>query len=58
MHGGAWRARVHGVAKSRTQLSDFTFPFTSSEPELYSEELLSSETLVPLSLRQSGDASA
>ena len=23
----AWRAAVHGVAKSRTQLSDFTFPF-------------------------------
>ena len=24
MDGGAWR--VHGVTKSRTQLSDFTFP--------------------------------
>ena len=24
MDGGAWRATVHGVAKSRTQLSDFT----------------------------------
>ena len=23
----AWRAAVHGVAKSRTRLSDFTFPF-------------------------------
>ena len=23
----AWRAAVHGVAKSRTQLSDFTFTF-------------------------------
>ena len=23
--GGAWRAAVHGVAKSRTRLSDFTF---------------------------------
>ena len=23
----AWRAALHGVAKSRTQLSDFTFPF-------------------------------
>ena len=22
--GGAWRATVHGVAKSRTRLSDFT----------------------------------
>ena len=27
MDGGAWRAAVHGVAKSRTQLSDFTFTF-------------------------------
>ena len=25
MDGGAWEAAVHGVAKSRTQLSDFTF---------------------------------
>ena len=27
MDGGAWRAAVHGVAKSRTQLNDFTFVF-------------------------------
>ena len=27
MDGGAWRAAVHGVAKSRTRLSDFTFAF-------------------------------
>ena len=27
MDGGAWRAAVHGVAKSRTQLSDFIFTF-------------------------------
>ena len=27
MDGGAWRAAVHGVAKSRTQLSDFPFTF-------------------------------
>ena len=26
--GGAWWTAVHGVAKSRTQLSDFTFTFT------------------------------
>jgi len=25
MDGGAWRATVHGVAKSRTRPSDFTF---------------------------------
>ena len=27
MDGGAWWATVHGVAKSGTQLSDFTFTF-------------------------------
>ena len=27
MEGGAWWAAVHGVVKSRTQLSDFTFTF-------------------------------
>ena len=25
MDGGAWWATVHGIAKSRTRLSDFTF---------------------------------
>ena len=29
MDGGAWWAAVHGVAKSWTRLSDFTFPFHS-----------------------------
>ena len=27
MDGGAWWAAVHGVEKSQTQLSDFTFTF-------------------------------
>ena len=27
MNRGAWQAAVHGVTKSRSQLSDFTFPF-------------------------------
>ena len=27
MDGGAWKAAVHGVAESRTQLSDFAFIF-------------------------------
>ena len=27
MDGGAWWAAVHGVARSRTLLSDFTFTF-------------------------------
>ena len=29
MDGGAWQAIVHGVAKSQTWLSDFTFTFLS-----------------------------
>ena len=28
MDGGAWKATVHGVAKSWTRLSDFNFTFT------------------------------
>ena len=27
MDGGAWKAEVHGVARSQTRLSDFTFTF-------------------------------
>ena len=27
MDGGAWEAAVHGVARSQTRLSNFTFPF-------------------------------
>ena len=27
MDGGAWQATVHGVTKSQTRLSDFTFTF-------------------------------
>ena len=27
MDGGAWWAAIHGIAKSRTQLSDFTLTF-------------------------------
>ena len=27
MDGGAWWTAVHGVAKSQTRLSDFTFTF-------------------------------
>ena len=36
MDGGAWWAAVHGVAKSRTQLSDltFTFRFLALEKEM------------------------
>ena len=36
MEGGAWWAAVHGVARSRTQLSDFTlfFHFHAREKEM------------------------
>ena len=36
MDGEAWQAAVHGVAKSRIQLSDFTFAFHfhASEKEM------------------------
>ena len=34
MDGGAWWAAVHGVAKNRTQLSDFTFHFHALEKEI------------------------
>ena len=30
----AWQATVHGVAKSRTRLSDFKFTFTSKKGSL------------------------
>ena len=36
MDGGAWKAAVHGVAKSQAQLSDFifTFHFNALEKEM------------------------
>ena len=41
MDGGAWEAAVHGVAKSRTQLSDFTsLHCTALRGQALSETLL------------------
>ena len=36
MDGGAWKATVHGIAKSQTRLSDFTFTlhFDALEKEM------------------------
>ena len=34
MDGEAWWAAVPGVAKSRTRLSDFTFPCRALEKEM------------------------
>ena len=43
MDGRAWKAAVHGVAKSWTQLSDFTFTFhfhvLEKEMAIYSSTL-------------------
>ena len=38
MDRGAWWATAHGVAKSQTQLSDFTFTFFLSTFEQFTEE--------------------
>ena len=34
MDRGAWWATVHGVAKSQTQLSDFTFTFDNASEQI------------------------
>ena len=42
MDGGAWKAAVRGVAKSRTQLSDFpfTFHFHALEKEIATHSIV------------------
>ena len=45
MEGGAWQATVHGVTKSRTQLSDFTF--TAQNISLACPWYPSSQTILP-----------
>ena len=37
MDRGAWQATVHGVAKSRTRLSDFTLSLKTSEKKGYGD---------------------
>ena len=39
MDRGAWRAIVHGVTKSQTRLSDFTFTFTLHVTEVQAETI-------------------
>ena len=48
MGGGAWWAIVHGVAKSRTQLSDFTFTFHShfTDEEVEPKKLKMARTVI------------
>ena len=48
MDGGAWQATVHGVTKSQTQLSDFTFHFGPSairDEPLFCHHVSDSSTL-------------
>ena len=40
MDGGAWWATVHGVAKSQTRLSNFTFTFTFTKLQFSSVQSL------------------
>ena len=45
--GGAWWATVHGITKSQTRLSDFTFHFHALEKEMATHSsVLARESLV------------
>ena len=47
MDGGAWWATVHGVAKSRTRLSDFTFTFCMLFSSLFIQQRFIQDLLSP-----------
>ena len=53
MDRGAWRAVVHGVAESRTQLSDFTFTFHLHALE---KEMATHSTILPWRIPGMGEA--
>ena len=46
MDGGAWWAAVHGVAKSQTRLSDFTFTFHFHTMEKEMASLMSFKSIL------------
>ena len=52
MNGGAWEAAVHGVTKSRTQLSIFTFPFNFHALE---KEMATHSTVLALRIPGTGE---
>ena len=52
MDGGAWWAAVHGVAKSRTRLSDFTFTFHFLGLE---EEMATHSSVLPWRIPGAGE---
>ena len=51
MDGGAWWAAVRGVAKSRTQLSNFTFTFHFHALE---KEMATHSSVLALNPREGG----
>ena len=52
MGGGAWQAAVHGVAKSRTRLSDFTFTLHSHALE---KEMATHSSVLALRIPGTGE---
>ena len=52
MDGGAWWATVHGVAKSQTRLSDFTFIFHSHALE---KEMATHSSVLALRIPGTGE---
>ena len=52
MDGGAWLAAVHGVAKSWTRLSDFTFTFHSHALE---KEMATHSSVLALRIPGTGE---
>ena len=53
MDGGAWKAAVHGVAKSRTRLSDFPFNFHSHALE---KEMATHSSVLAWRIPRTGEA--
>ena len=52
MDGGAWWAAVHGVAESRTRLSDFTFTCHSDALE---KEMATNSSVLALRIPGTGE---
>ena len=52
MDGGAWWAAVHGVAKGRTRLSDFTFTFHFHASE---KEMVTHSSVLPWKIPGKGE---
>ena len=52
MDGGAWWAAVHGVARSRTRLSDFTF---TSHSHALEKEMATHSSVLALRISGMGE---